>query len=187
MQRPTLSNLTILLFYKDCFCQLPYSKGVDIVAFSNKYVLLLEIKNCLGHEGENEWRISPNNKALLRAPFADTSNRDSLDIEISLKAAMTIACLFGAFLKHRDTPKAEALVKFHASLLSESIVKHEKEFFVILFLEGDFACHTRSKKTIMKSLQDSIKKKLSWLGCSVSVIDSNDNNQKFFTLPKNKK
>lgn len=100
---------------------------------------------------------------------------------------MTIACLYGAFSKHNDTPKAEELAKFHAPLLSESIPKHEKELFVILFLEGNFDCHTRSKKTIMKSLQDSIKTKLSWLGCSVSVIDSSEENHNFFTLYKDKK
>ena len=94
-------------FYKDCFCKLPYGKGVDIVAFSKKYVLLLEIKNCLKHEDENRWRISTNNKSLSRLPAGGTANRDSLDIETSLKAAMTIACLYGAFSKHNDTPKAE--------------------------------------------------------------------------------
>lgn len=57
-----------------------------------------------------------------------------------------------------------------------------KKKYVILFLKGDFACRSRSKKTIMKSLQDSINKKLKWLNCQVSVVDSGTYDPKIFQI-----
>lgn len=56
---------------------------------------------------------------------------------------------------------------------------------VILFLEGDFdnpRSVTRSKKMIMERLQDSIRTKLSWLNCRVSVVDSATYNKRCFEL-----
>ena len=58
-----------------------------------------EIKNCLGHEAENRWRTSTDNRKLDSAPRdLDVENRDSFDIEVVKKVAMTILCLFGAWL-----------------------------------------------------------------------------------------
>ena len=53
------------------------------------------------------------------------------------------------------------------------------------FLEGNFYFETRSKKMIMERLQTSIRKKLSWLNCSVSVTDSSTYKKKFFTIRQN--
>ena len=38
---------------------------------------------------------------------------------------------------------------------------------------------------IMDRLQTSIRKKLSWLNCSVSVMDSSTYKKKFFTIRQN--
>lgn len=37
---------------------------------------------------------------------------------------------------------------------------------------------------VMKSLEDSIKKKLPWLHCNVSVVDSNTYVRRLFTVEK---
>lgn len=39
-----------------------------------------------------------------------------------------------------------------------------------------------SKKKIMKDLQDSMNKKLKWLNCRASVVDSHTYNQKVFRV-----
>lgn len=53
---------------------------------------------------------------------------------------------------------------------------------VILFLEGEFGCHTRSKKMIMSELERSMNVKLRWLNCRVSVVDSDTYNSEIFKL-----
>lgn len=49
-------------------------------------------------------------------------------------------------------------------------------------LEGDFECQSRSKKMIMGRLQESLKRKLSWLNCKVSVVDSDTYNRRRFEI-----
>lgn len=61
------------------------------------------------------------------------------------------------------------------------------KFDDVLFLEGDFDSQkisSRSKTMIMKRLQDSINKKLSWLNCRVSVVDSDTYNERYFKVEK---
>ena len=53
---------------------------------------------------------------------------------------------------------------------------------VILFLKGEFGCHTRSKKMIMSELERSMNVKLRWLNCRVSVVDSDTYNSEIFKL-----
>ena len=53
---------------------------------------------------------------------------------------------------------------------------------LILFLEGNFGGHTRTKKMIMKELQDSMNKKLQWIDCRVSVVDSDTYNPEIFQV-----
>ena len=67
------------------------------------------------------------------------------------------------------------------------IVNEKKKIHVVLFLEGDFDLQkicSRTKPMIMKRLQDSINKKLSWLNCRVSVVDSDTYNEKYFSVEK---
>ena len=51
-----------------------------------------------------------------------------------------------------------------------------------LFLEGDFGTKTRTKKMIMQKLQDSINKKLRWINCRVSVVDSDTYDPRIFQI-----
>ena len=46
-------------FYRNQYNALPGSKGVDIIADSDDWIQLIEIKNCKGHEAENMWRTLP--------------------------------------------------------------------------------------------------------------------------------
>ena len=161
-------------FFKRRFVHQPEGKGVDFIVLSPNRVQMIEVKNCLGHEVENQWRIGKdNNSRAKRTPEQDETDRDSVDIEIVKKVASTIACLYGAWTKASRSDSAEELVELWKAVTDSQLPADRKQLQVILFLEGNFGCHTRSKKTIMKGLQDSIQKKLSWLNCKVSVIDSN--------------
>ena len=102
---------------------------------------------------------------------------------MSLKAAMTIACLCGALSKERGCSHAETLSDICRPLGNVGL--GGEPLYIILFLEGNFYFETRSKKMIMERLQTSIRKKLSWLNCSVSVTGSSTYKKKFFTIRQN--
>lgn len=53
---------------------------------------------------------------------------------------------------------------------------------MILFLEGDFGGKTRTKKMIMQALQNSMNKKLQWINCRVSVVDSDTYDPRLFQI-----
>ena len=173
-------------FYQGTFSKMPGGKGVDIIADSDEILQLIEIKNCTGHEIENNWRIHTNNRKVNSAPEdLHIENRDSLDIEIAKKVASTIACLYGAWSKAAQSDAAQELANVWHGVCVDGIQVSSKEVLIILFLEGNFdnpKSKTRSKKMIMKSLQDSIKAKLSWLNCRVSVVDYATYNPKYFTV-----
>lgn len=98
---------------------------------------------------------------------------------------MTIACLYGAFTMRNTKEKAEELKKFWSIINTEAIAKDRKQLIVTLFLEGDFDKYngvSRSKKMIMTDLQNSIRKKLRWLNCKVSVVDSNTYNKSHYKV-----
>lgn len=170
-------------FYRNYFSMCPNAKGIDVINDSPQRILLLEIKNCTGHEADNNWRMACNNSKVSTAPTTvDTENRESLDIEVAKKVTMTIACLIGAYTKKEGCVSASFLAPFSSILLDQKICTNRKEFLVILFLEGRFGCQTRTKKMIMKSLEDSIRKKLKWLNCLVSVVDSSSYNHNVFEI-----
>ena len=63
--------------------------------FSVNY--LIEVKNCTGDEANCRWRIVPDNKKRDTVyTEVDIKERDSLDIEMAHKVAMTLAALCGA-------------------------------------------------------------------------------------------
>ena len=114
-------------FYRNYMNQLPEAKGVDFISMEDGRLVLTEIKNCKGHEADNNWRIFHDNKKVTTSKTSvNTTGRESLDIEVSKK--------------------------------------------------------TRRKTTIMMELQRSIKKKLSWLNCVVSVVDSATYQNKIFSV-----
>ena len=78
---------------------MPEAKGVDFIITDKKRIALIEVKNCLGDEGNCRWRIAPDNKKRETVrTMVDIDGRDSLDIEVAQKVAMTLASLIGARL-----------------------------------------------------------------------------------------
>ena len=172
-------------FYRKKFNHLPGGKGVDIIADSKELLQLIEIKNCTGHEAENVWRTSTNNSRVSSNPNDPTFGEDSFDVEVAKKVSSTIACLYGAWTKQQSSDSANELSVLWNEACKSSIPKDKKQIFVILFLEGNFGLQgpeSRSKRIIMKHLQDSISKKLSWLNCRVSVVDSDTYAKKLFEV-----
>ena len=173
------------LFYRKEFNNLPGSKGVDIIVSSKQCIQMIEIKNCKGNEQDNIWRIKPDNKNVIRLP-SDNHNcgRDSLDIEVAQKISMTISCLYGASTMRNTKETADKLRKYWSRIDTEDISKDKKQLIVTLFLEGDFNGYykTRDKKMIMTALQRSIRHKLSWLNCKVSVVDSDTYNRSYYEV-----
>ena len=112
----------------------------------------------------------------------NVEGRDSLDIEVAQKTAMTVAALTGAKSFGDTQDCLEDLKEYIQFLSSDRFSDDSKKKYVILFLEGDFGSRTRSKKMIMKELQDSMNKKLQWINCRVSVVDSDTYNPKIFRI-----
>jgi hypothetical protein len=171
------------LFYRNYFNKFPGSKGVDFVSVSSNMIAFIEVKNCSGDEGNCRWRIAPDNKKKETASTTlDLAGRDSLDIEVTQKVAMTIASMIGAKSFGDKKDCLSEFDKFIQFLSSESFSDDSKKKYVILFLEGDFGSKTRSKKMIMQSLQDSMNRKLRWFNCRVSVVDSDSYDPKVFQI-----
>lgn len=59
-------------FYRKEFNILSGSKGVDIIASSDKFIHMIEIKNCKGKEQGNIWRIGVNNKNIKKRVYNDS-------------------------------------------------------------------------------------------------------------------
>ena len=172
-------------FYREYFNKLPEGKGVDFITLNNGMIAFIEVKNCTGDEGNCRWRIAPDNKKKnTTSTTIDVTGRDSLDIEVSQKVAMTLAALAGA-KSFGDRKESLAEIKELVNSFSEKILRDDKKKkYVILFLEGDFASHTKSKKMIMSALQKSISRKLEWFDCKVSVVDSDTYDGKIFEIIK---
>lgn len=174
-------------FYREDFNNLPGGKGVDILAASasSDIIQLIEIKNCTGHESENAWRIGVNNRSRSNMPNGlDEYDRDSLDIEVSKKVAMTISCIYGAWSLRGRVDRASEIEEYWGDFNSPKIPNLKRKIYVSLFLEGEFGSKTRSKKMIMKRIQESLNKKLQWLNCKVTVVDSNTYNPKYYRVSK---
>lgn len=170
-------------FYRKYVNRLPSAKGVDFISIQAGRLVFTEIKNCKGYESDNNWRVCPDNKKRDTShTTVDTDGRDSLDIEVAEKVAMTISGLIGAYTKTSGTESAEELSGYSDLLISSSAKFGSKQLLIILFLEGDFGCETRPKNVIMRELERSIRKKLAWLSCLVSVVDSNTYQNRIFEV-----
>lgn len=182
-QNDTVVKFDDTKFYRDYFNKLPEAKGVDFISVDKDKIAFIEVKNCTGDEGNCRWRIAPNNqKKNTTHTVVNVEGRDSLDIEVAQKTAMTVAALTGA-KSFGDTKEClEELKEYIQFLSSDRFSDDSKKKYVILFLEGDFGSRTRSKKMIMKELQDSMNKKLQWINCRVSVVDSDTYNPKIFRI-----
>lgn len=172
-------------FYRKAFNRLPGGKGVDIIAYSDDEIQLIEVKNCTGNEVENRWRISVDNRNIASAPRdLDVENRNSVDIEVVKKVASTISCLYGAWTESQMSEKAKELANFGKNMNQKSMLGDKKSLVVLLVLEGDFGSYStsRSKKMIMSGIKNSIDSKLKWLKCRVEVVDSDTNRNHLFSI-----
>lgn len=170
-------------FYRDYFNKLPEAKGVDFISVAKDKIAFIEVKNCTGDEGNNRWRIAPDNrKCNTTHTSVDVEGRDSLDIEMAQKTAMTVAALVGAKSFGNTKECLNELKEYIQFLSGDSFSNDSKKKYVILFLEGDFGTKTRTKKMIMKELQDSMNKKLRWIDCRVSVVDSDTYDPRIFQI-----
>lgn len=137
------------LFYRNSFNKFPESKGVDFITDGKDVIAFIEVKNCLGHEGENRWRIAPNNqKRDTTHTSHNVSQRDSLDIETAQKVAMTLAALCGARSFGDRKESLGKLGKIAEALSEETFTKTGKKKLIILVLEGNFGSHTKSKRLL---------------------------------------
>lgn len=170
-------------YYRDSFNALPGAKGVDFISVGKDAISFIEVKNCLGDEGNCRWRIFPNNqKRDTTSTTVDTEGRESLDIEVAQKVAMTLAALAGARSFGDRKSSIGELKDIITTVFSEDYADDKKTKYVILFLEGNFGGHTRSKKMIMDNLQRSMNTKMRWLNCRVSVVDSSTYNKNIFQI-----
>lgn len=95
---------------------------------------------------------------------------------------MTLAALTGIISFDEDKPFLQEIYGFATSVIQNYLSASNKGKYVILVLEGNFGSRTRTKKMIMEGLQRSISKKLKWLNCKVSVVDSYTYNSRFFKI-----
>lgn len=170
-------------YYRKKFNSLPDSKGVDFISISNECIAFIEVKNCTGDEGNCRWRIYPNNqKKGTSHTTVNVDGRDSLDIEIPQKVAMTLAALVGAESFGDNRSSLDDMKDVLVDMFSGAWSDDTKAKYVILFLEGDFGCHTRNKKMVMSELQRSMNTKMRWLNCKVSVVDSDTYDKRIFQI-----
>ena len=161
-------------YYRNHFNSFAGSKGVDILMLDNATLSLIEIKNCAGHEADNRWRIGKDNtKRHIAPPGLDCQDRDSFDIEVADKVVMTLAALAGIQTHQVEKPLVSECLPFAQALYRNS-TGTARPVIVELILDGQFGCHTRPETAIRRSIQDSIRKKLKWLNCNVSVLSSSD-------------
>lgn len=150
-------------FYRKSYNALEGSKGVDIIADSDFALYFVEVKNCEGSaERQDAWRRR----------YSGSRNMEDLASEVASKVAHTCACLAGVSTYGKRNAEAGSLQGFAAALHSESIASLEKKLLVLLYLEGDFSCKSRSNDTIYRELQGRIRKRLKWLNCRVSVVST---------------
>lgn len=113
---------------------------------------------------------------------AEKDSLSFIEIEVPEKVAMTLAALAGAKSFEGSKTSVEELKDIQNTIFSEDFSDDKKKKYVILFLEGDFGGHTRTKKMIMSELQKSMNVKMRWLNCKVSVVDSSTYDEKIFRI-----
>lgn len=173
-------------FYKRKYGKMPGGKGIDIISCAGDGIQLIEIKNCKGYESDNLWRTSTDNRMIHTAPRnLDVTDRESLDIEVAKKVSSTISCLYGAWTLSERQENARDLEELWSRMVSGKIPKDRLNIVVILFLEGNFnpkPTVSRTKRTMMKRIQESLSTKLTWLNCRVMVVDSDTYKERYFKV-----
>lgn len=176
-------------FYRKSFAErMPEGKGVDFIALTKDRLMLIEVKNCTGHESESIWRTDTNLeqhkksilnkipncneiKSSLEAKHCLFQMEDSFDIEIAKKVASTVACMAGAATYSKGI-ELDAQIYDCYWKQWEKLKKGTLTLNVILFLEGNFDSQTRSKKMIMRRIQNKLREHLKWLNGTMMVVDA---------------
>lgn len=125
-------------YYTERFNAQPGTKAVDFIAVSDKHYVLIEVKNCIGDESGNRWRIAPNNQKrdTAGADGRDVSTRDSLDIEVAQKTAMTLAGMVGVFSNPMPATKHASCDAFAQALCSQEIANGQRKSWWYWCLTG---------------------------------------------------
>ena len=164
-------------FHKRCFNPLPGAKAVDFLVANDNSVILIEVKNCAGNEAGNRWRIAPNNsKRDTISTDHDVSDRDSLDIEIPHKVAMTIAALIGAYSRPTPHKHADECAPIAQKLCSEAVHNGLRHIYVILVLEGTFGngLQTNTERMVRDRIARMMGRKMKWLNCHIQVVTTQE-------------
>ena len=133
----------------------------------------IEVKNC---EGTAE------NRDAWSRHYSGSRNMDTLAEEVALKVAHTCACLVGASTYGQRSESAVKLAAYAHALQAPAIAALDKKLLILLYLEGDFACHTRSNEMIYSDIQKRISKKLKWLNCRVNVVSTRTHSPRDFDV-----
>jgi hypothetical protein len=128
---------------------LPGTKAIDFLAFNNKTMYLIEVKNFQNNTGVNQNRLD--------------NSMDMLTTEIAQKVKDTVAVLAGI---GRNTPDTGSIwAKSHKHIAGKGHIA------VIAWVEEDTNTPVlrKRKKTEMATRTNNLKKKLSWLTNIVSI------------------
>lgn len=170
------------VFYRKYFAErMPEGKGVDFVVLTKERLMLIEVKNCKGHEAENLWRTNTHHQERdEQSSDHETKTPETFDIEVTKKVVGTLACMAGAATyDERIENVAEEFLPYWGGF--QKLKKGVLLLSVILFLEGDFPVHSRSKKMIINQIQSKLNKRLKWINGTASVVDSTSC-QRFFQV-----
>lgn len=160
-------------FYRNLYNVADGTKGVDIIADCNTAMYFIEIKNCEG---------TAKSRDAWRKRYAGTKNMDTLATEVAQKVAHTCACLAGVSTYGERNKSAVELLDYANALHASNIASLEKKLLVLLYLEGDFSCKTRTNEMIYRDLQKRIKRRLQWLNCRVDVVSTRTRSLKDFKV-----
>jgi hypothetical protein len=129
------------------------TRAVDVVAIHRKMgILLLEAKDFRGHRIANKKRLTSG----------------EIVVEVALKVRDTIAGLVGADRK--------SVNEFDAVALSKALGP-AKDVTVVLWIEDYDQVTPERAKQQMDTLNQSLKKKLAWLGVKTFVLSSKASNR----------
>ncbi len=158
-------------FHKQSFNSLPGSKAVDFLLGNKSSLIFIEVKNCKGAEADNRWRIEPDNrKRSTISTDHDVADRDSLDIEIPQKVAMTIAALVGAYSRPTPWKFSDECKPISEKMCCEDIYTGERRVYIVLVLEGSFGSYSKTDRMIRNAIAEKMKKKLKWMRCTIQVV-----------------
>lgn len=160
-------------FYRQRYLNVEGGKGVDVIADSDDALYIIEVKNCSDTaENQDAWRRH----------FSGTRNMDTFATEITQKVAHTLACYTGVSSFGTLIQQDLEMLKIAKALQSKRYSSETKKLYILLYLEGDFSCKTRSNETILRDIKLRIQNKLKWLHCRVDVVNTSTHRLRTFNV-----